>query len=758
MGLQRHGPDLSLIARYARWLHTGWPAGTVERLPEVGPDGSTAVPGLFVVGDLTGIPLLKLAVDTGARAVRTIAADRSFQGRRRADSAVRDLVIVGGGVSGMSAALEARKLGLDASVIEASEPFATIVNFPKAKPIFTYPTEMVPAGVLQVSALVKEPLVEELQRQMRDAGVVPVRDRVSRVQRKGDTLQVELESGEPLRAHRVIVAIGRSGDFRKLGVPGELLDKVGNRLHDPSDFAGMDVLVVGGGDAALETAVAIEGSGGRVTLSHRQTTLSRPKPENVEAAGKQKNLRLALGSTVKEIRPKEVVLILDRGEEQTIANDAVFTMIGREAPLAFLRRCGVKIRGEWTAATCGAFLGFFALCVFLYNWKAGGVVANAFKDRHWFPYGVPDLLGATAAAFARPANLLGTIALSSGSPGFYYSIVYCLCVLLFGIGRIRRRKTPYVTAQTVTLTAVQILPLFLLPYVLLPWMGHNGWFDHGTGKWLGDQLFPATQGDPQGREYWRAFGFILAWPLFIWNVFTSKPMALWLAICFVQTFMIIPAIVYRWGKGAYCGWICSCGALAETMGDAHREKMPHGRFWNRLNMVGQAVLAAAVILAVLRTISWVWPGSFAAVLFDGLLSGWHPFGVQTNYYWVVDVGFAGILGVGLYFQFSGRVWCRFACPLAALMHVYARFSSFRILAEKKKCISCNVCTSVCHQGIDVMSFANKGLPMEDPQCVRCSACVQSCPTGVLTFGRVDRAGALISIDSLLASPVQRVEK
>ena len=72
------------------------------------------------------------------------------------------------------------------------------------------------------------------------------------------------------------------------------------------------------------------------------------------------------------------------------------------------------------------------------------------------------------------------------------------------------------------------------------------------------------------------------------------------------------------------------------------------------------------------------------------------------------------------------------------MHVYARFSRFRIFAEKKKCISCNVCTSVCHQGIDIMNFANKGLPMQDPECVRCSACVRSCPTGVLWFGQVER--------------------
>jgi NosR/NirI family nitrous oxide reductase transcriptional regulator len=737
--------------RYARWLHTRWPAGTVEKLPALRDDGATGVPGLYVVGDLTGIPLLKFSADSGARCVRAIAGDPAFATRERGvGGAVRDLVIVGAGVSGMSAALEARKLGLDFVVVEASEPFSTIVNFPKGKPIYAYPEEMVPAGELRLTANAKEPLVEELRRQTTGAGIVTMAARVERVRRSGTTLEVVLEAGGTLRAHRVIIAIGRSGSFRRLGVPGEALDKVSNRLHDPGDFAGKDVLVVGGGDSALEAAIAIASAGGRVTLSHRGRELARPKFENIEAIGTQKALRLALGSEVREIRASDVVLARRDGKDETIPNDAVFTMIGREAPLDFLRRSNVGIRGEWTAATRVTLVGFLAFCVFLYNWKAGAGVTNAFKAHGWFPFGVPAALGATAAAFSRPANVLGTLALSLGEPGFYYSLAYCLCVLIFGVQRIRKRKTPYVTVQTLSLMAVQTVPLFLLPYVVLPLLGHNGWFDHGAGRWLGDQLFPATSWDPQGREYWRAFGLILAWPLFIWNFFTSKPMALWLAIGFVQTFVIIPAIVYRWGKGAYCGWICSCGALAETLGDAHRHKMPHGRFWNRLNMVGQVVLAVALILALLRTSSWIWPDSFARPLFDGLLNGWRPLGIQTNYYWIVDVGFAGILGVGMYFHFSGRVWCRFACPLAALMHVYARFTSFRILADKKKCISCNVCTSVCHQGIDVMGFANKGLAVEDPECVRCSACVQSCPTGVLTFGRVDRAGALISVDTLLA--------
>jgi len=185
--------------------------------------------------------------------------------------------------------------------------------------------------------------------------------------------------------------------------------------------------------------------------------------------------------------------------------------------------------------------------------------------------------------------------------------------------------------------------------------------------------------------------------------------------------------------------------MAETLGDTHRHKMPHGPRWNRLNMAGQAILGAAFLMLVVRVYGWIFPSPAVDHLF---------LGAKENYKWIVDVFLAGVVGYGLYFWFSGRVWCRFFCPLAALMHIYARFSRFRILADKKKCISCNVCTSLCHQGIDIMNFANKGLPMEDPECVRCSACVQGCPTGVLAFGQVNRRGEVLGMDRLAASPFQ----
>lgn len=764
------------LTRYYRWLHGQWPAGHVEKLPVIADDGTTNVPGVYVVGDLRGVPLLKFSLDSGAKAVRAIAEDATFQKAiaeaRGEESEAADIAIIGAGVAGMAAAVEARKRGLSTVVLEGSEPFSTIVNFPKGKPIYTYPKEMTPAGTLSVSADLKEPLVAELKEQTKDIAVTGAF--AERIVRKGKILEVEVRGGRPVIARRVIVAIGRSGNFRKLNVPGEDRDHVYNRLHDPMDFSGKSCLVVGGGDSALETAIALTNAGANVTISYRRKEFSRPKLDNIDmlralasdpgakasvtnpvservttASGdfeirpsKRGSLRLMLGTEVRRIGASDVRISDEHGEE-SIANDAVFAMIGREPPLAFFRRSGIRIRGEWTRGRWIGFVLFLLFAAALYNWKSGGWLSDLFYGRGWFP---TDLTNVFAATAARPDTLFGTIVISASSPSFWYTLAYSLLVFVFGLRRIRRRKTPYITIQTTALMAIQIVPLFLLPEIVLPWLGHNGWLNAAVA----DGLFPpAAYG--HGREYWRSYGFILAWPLMVYNVFTDQPLAWWLWISFFQTFVAIPAIIYFWGKGAYCGWICSCGALAETLGDGHRDKMPHGPGWNKLNMAGQGILAIALVLLALRVLAWVLPAGNALHGFFGRFA-------IGGYKWGVDVLLAGIIGYGFYFWYSGRVWCRFFCPLAALMHVYAMFSRFAIIPDKKKCISCNVCTSVCHQGIDVMNFANKGLPMKDPECVRCSACVHACPTGVLAFGQTDKSGEPVKFDALPASPVRMKEE
>jgi thioredoxin reductase/ferredoxin len=749
------------FSRYANWLHLRWPAGSVEKLPEVNPDGTTAVPGVRVAGDLTGLPLLKFAADSGALAARAAAAELGTD--VGGDSGPADLAIVGGGVAGIAAALEAKKLGLRFVVFEAAQPFATIANFPKEKPIFTYPAEFRQAGDLVLTAEVKEELVAELEAQREAAGIAVRAARIERVERRDGLLYLHHSDGEPFRARRVIVAIGRSGNHRKLGVPGEDLGKVFNRLHDPIEYAAKAVLVVGGGDSALEAAAALARAGARVTLSYRGKEFGRAKPENMAALGPA-GVRVVTGSTVARIAAHEVVLRTAQGEE-ALANDVVFSLIGREAPLDFFRRSGIPIQGETSVFGWIGVAALILACVFVYSWKSGGPTETWIDPAAW-----ADALGETASD---RSTLLGTLAVSMKSRSSYYTLIYSTAILAFGLDRMRRRRTPYVRRQTFTLMAVQWLPLFILPEIVLPWMGYNGFFSSGFGGAVADNLFEkyistaeyAAAAWPEWghpRAYWRAYGFILAWPLNVYNVFTDAPHWWWIGIGAVQTFVLIPFAVWRWGKGAYCGWVCSCGALAETVGDRHRHKMPHGPFWNKLNFIGQVFLSAAFALLAVRVVGWILPGSWADRSFNLLLegkgdNGQLAAGFVFSYKWFVDILFGGVLGVGLYFKYSGRVWCRFACPLAALMHLYARFSRFRIFADKKKCISCNVCTTVCHQGIDVMSFANKGLPMEDPQCVRCSACVQSCPTGVLSFGQLLKDGKPL-FDGLPASPVQMSER
>ena len=756
---------LALLGRYARWLHTRWPAGRVEPLPECDAEGRTSVPGVFMCGDLTGVPLLKFALDSGVRAVRAIAADR------RGSADAPPLVILGAGASGVAAALEARRLGLAYELYEASEPFATVVNFPRGKPIFTYPAAMTPAGELQVRGTVKEALLDELRAQSR--GIEVRSGRAERIERRDGRLRVVFADGTARDATHVLVAIGRSGDFRRLGVPGETLDKVSNRLHDPADFRARDVLVAGGGDSALEAAIALTAAGARVTLVHRGPEFTRARAENIAEVTRLAHagdIVLRLGTRIHAIHEREVELITSEGSER-VANNALFTLIGREAPLAFFRRSGIRIRGESSVFGRIALAAGLVALAALYDWKSSGFFEGLWGHASW-PADMPQRLAGLgdwwSAQVADRATLLGTVAVSMKSRSFWYTLVYTSVIAWFGFERVRRRRTPYVTLQTWSLFLVQAIPLFILPEIVLPWLGYRGAFDHGAGKAIGDALFEPyiTAADYAARHwpdwghpraYWRAYGFILAWPLNVYNVFTHEPHWTWLVIGFVQTFVLIPLAILRWGKGVYCGWICSCGALAETLGDTQRTKMPHGPGWNRVNFIGQVFLAAAFALLVLRVAAWIAPGSGLGTAFDLLMEGKNSSGRLVNplsYKWLVDVLFGGVIGVGFYFKYSGRVWCRFACPLAALMHIYARFSRFAIVPEKKKCISCNVCTSVCHQGIDVMAFANRGVPMQDPECVRCSACVHSCPTGVLQFGEVGSGGQIVSLDTLLASPVR----
>ena len=183
------------------------------------------------------------------------------------------------------------------------------------------------------------------------AADIPVRiARATHVERQSGVLRVQLEEGSSISAQYVIVAIGRSGKFRALDVPGESLDKVVNRLHDPKAYRNRKLLVVGGGDSAIEAAIACAEADAKVTLSYRKAEFNRPKPANLERLGRGWSLRetysLLMESEVRRIKPDAVDVRLADKSISTLENDNVLTLIGREAPLDFFRRSKLPIQGE----------------------------------------------------------------------------------------------------------------------------------------------------------------------------------------------------------------------------------------------------------------------------------------------------------------------------------------------------------------------------------------------------------------------------
>jgi thioredoxin reductase/Fe-S-cluster-containing hydrogenase component 2 len=751
---------------YFNWLQKNNPTGKPDRFPELKNRFETSVPGLYCIGDLTGIPLIKLAAESGYELVEKLAQDESFGRERQAVSAeMYDLIIAGAGPAGVSASLRATELGYKHLVFESSRMFNTIANFPTGKPIFVTPQEPPMKSVLKFSDGSKESLLAELSKDI-SGKALPIREgeTVKRIVQGNGSFTVETSRGS-YNARRVIVAIGKTGNARALNVPGDKLPKVFTRLIDPGEFHDKDILVVGGGDNAVEAAIALAKAGNRVTLSYRKSALSRPKEQNLAAFNDllQKGaIAASFESTVSEVRPEEVVIKDDKGE-RTIPNHVVFALIGTEIPIEFFKRSSIRLEGEKYFADRVKIAALLLFALVLYFGKNAPVTPE--MDLHGF-LRIPSLLlsnswpimisglfawisliglGVCAVFlvvhFLKNRTRYFTSAWNSlkycyyflimllfpylfvaykvlqqrplfGDMGDWYAAFYSLTIVIFGLRRMAVKPTGYIKRQTLVLMAVQVVPLFILPMFVFPFLGAHGML----GDWIMSNVFP-------NGSYGTAYGFILAWPLFIHNLATGQPTVFWLVAGTMQTFVIIPFIVYRWGKGAYCGWICSCGALAETLGDEYRAKAPHGQTAKKWENAGQIVLWFAALVTVLALVAGQKSSPFSRVASD-------------IYAVVVDIICAGVLGLGVYFFMSGRLWCRVLCPLAALIHIYARFSVFRIFANNKRCISCTICTQVCHMGIDVMNYANKGVPMNDVECVRCSACVVSCPLQVLTFGRV----------------------
>jgi thioredoxin reductase/NAD-dependent dihydropyrimidine dehydrogenase PreA subunit len=322
--------------------------GTATRgvdIPSVGPDFETNVPGIFIAGELGGMGLIRNAIEQGRQAIDSVA--------RRAAAGPRlehDVVIVGAGPAGFAASLAAMQRRLRSVTIEQETLGGTVAHYPRGKIVMTAPAVLPLYGKLNFRETTKEKLLEVWADVERRTGIrIRYSERMEAIETLSDGFEVRTTAGR-YRTRSVVLCIGRRGTPRKLGVPGEDRSKVVYRLADPEQYADRHVLVAGGGDSALEAAVALsEIRNTTVTLSYRGASFSRAKQKNrqrVDAAVKAGRLDLLLESEVVEVGDR-AVLLREKSGEREIRNDAVIVCAGGILPTEMLRGIGIEIETKY---------------------------------------------------------------------------------------------------------------------------------------------------------------------------------------------------------------------------------------------------------------------------------------------------------------------------------------------------------------------------------------------------------------------------
>jgi thioredoxin reductase (NADPH) len=321
--------------------------GTARRgldIPLLQPNFESNVPGIYVAGELGGMGLIKNALTQGRQALEAIAK----AGVKRPGAL--DVLIIGAGPAGLAASLAAKKMGLSYQTIEQEALGGAVFQYPRGKLVMTAPVDLPIIGKVQFRNTSKETLLKFWNEACHGNGLkISYQERVEAIENKDGAFHVRTTKGQHV-ASAVLLGIGRRGTPRKLGVPGEEMSKVVYCLIDPEQYRGKHVVVVGGGDSALEAAASIAELGdASVALSYRGEAFQRAKKRNrerVDQATAKGQLKVLLNSQVREIRADEVVL-KQADKELKLRNDAVIISAGGILPNDFLKSIGIQVETKW---------------------------------------------------------------------------------------------------------------------------------------------------------------------------------------------------------------------------------------------------------------------------------------------------------------------------------------------------------------------------------------------------------------------------
>jgi thioredoxin reductase/Pyruvate/2-oxoacid:ferredoxin oxidoreductase delta subunit len=318
--------------------------GTEKRgvdLPHVKQDFETNVPGIFIAGELGGMGLIKNSVEQGKQAVGNISKVIN-----KAKETQYDLVIVGAGPAGISATLEAKKQGLKTITLEQDTLGGTVYSFPRSKIVMTSPMDLPLFGKVKLTETKKSELLGLWQKVLGENKLtIQENSKVEAISKEGDLFKVTIQGGHEYITKAVLLAIGRRGTPRKLNIPGEQLEKVAYRLLEPEHISGKNVIVVGGGDSAIESAMLLAEQN-KVILSYRGEAFQRIKPRNGERINKaieEGKVEVMFNTNLISIEENTVTMALPENRKLVLDNDLVYVFAGGELPTQFLQKAGIEI-------------------------------------------------------------------------------------------------------------------------------------------------------------------------------------------------------------------------------------------------------------------------------------------------------------------------------------------------------------------------------------------------------------------------------
>ena len=320
--------------------------GMSADLPVLSPQCETNVPNLFIAGELGGLALIKNAINQGRDCVDTVATRiKALRASSGADT--WDLLIVGAGPAGISASLRAIERKLTYVTIEQDEIGGTVAKYPRQKLVMTSPVEFPLHGKFKKQELSKEELIAFWKSVIRRVNFnVRTAEKIEDIRKGEDGVFTVLSNKAQYPARAVLLCLGRAGNPRKLGVKGEELPKVMYRLIETDHYIHKQILIVGGGDSAVEAAMGLANQkGNKVTLSYRREAFARIKERNaqrIEEYMRSGKLTVLFNSSPTEFRSDTTVLQVN-GETRVIPNDYVWIFAGGEPPRAFLEKIGVQL-------------------------------------------------------------------------------------------------------------------------------------------------------------------------------------------------------------------------------------------------------------------------------------------------------------------------------------------------------------------------------------------------------------------------------